>query len=100
MHDPRAGLSRTEEVYRMVGRVAEKQRDRRSLAVARAEKRRSGSVDAHREIRKRHLLVAEVDDRPVAVGLYGAFDQAGQRAGGNLRIPPDAVRIVLLPEPR
>ena len=66
MHDPRAGFGRAEEVDRMIRRIAEKQRDRVPLAVARTQERSGGNIDPRREIGERHLAVAEIDDRPVA----------------------------------
>ncbi|MGY4316424.1 hypothetical protein ACVWW1_005751 [Bradyrhizobium sp. JR3.5] len=95
MHDAGSGLQRTEEVDRMVRRVAEKQRDRGALAVTGPHEGGSRGLDQRLKLAVADLPVAEFKHRARAELSGGIREQVRQRAARDLVAPLHALGIIL-----
>ncbi len=93
MGDAGAGLQRSEEIDRMVRRVAEKQRDRCALTDARAQERGSSRLGQIFQLDIADGAVAEFDRRPRAELSGGFRQQPRQRSAFDRIVPADAWRI-------
>ena len=93
MHHPRAGFQRAEEIHRMIRRIAEKQRDRRVLAGARAQEGRGRDLDPIFQLGVADRAVAEFDRGARAEIFRRLRHQLRQRAARDRIVPMHAVRI-------
>ena len=96
MHDARARLQRTEEVRRMIRRIAEEQRDRGIPAVAGAQVSCGRDLDHRLQLGVADRPVAEFDRRTGGEFTRRLRQQLRQRPLRDRIVPVDALRIKLL----